>query len=255
MHVKTLNIRALTLGAGREWLVCPITAPDMADALICARSLARSHADAAEFRADLSCDNADAARLRDITRLLRAELGDMPLMFTYRTEGADNPPALDADARRALIEGVITDGAADIVDVEHNLPGAARLIALAHERGVASIYSLHDFSALPEDAALAEFVAEARAFGADIAKFACMVRTREELLRLLTFTERTARDVDAPLLAAVPMGEAGAPGRLMAGLFGSCMSFCAYGAPSAPGQIELERAYRAICALRGEGLK
>lgn len=250
-----MNIRSMTLGAGREVLVCPITAPDEAAALDCARALARSCANAAEFRADLSRDAGDVARLRAVTIKLRAALGDMPLMFTYRTEGAKAPPALDAAARHALIEGVIADGAADMVDIEHTLPTAPRLVSLARERGVATVYSLHDFTALPDDAALADFVSEARDIGADIAKFACSIHTREELLRLLAFTERLTRRGGAPLIAAVPMGEAGAPGRLVAGLFGSCMTFCAFGAPSAPGQLDLARAHRAISALRGEELK
>ncbi len=247
-----LNIRSMTLGAGREGLICPIVAPDEAAALDCARALARSCADAAEFRADLSRAAGDAARLRAVTLELRAALGDMPLMFTYRTEGAKTPPTLDAAARHALIEGVIADGAADMVDIEHSIPTAPSLVALARERGVATVYSLHDFIALPDDAALVDFVAEARDISADIAKFACMIHTREELLRLLSLTERLTRQGGSPLIAAVPMGEAGAPGRLVAGLFGSCLTFCAFGAPSAPGQIELARAHRAINALRGD---
>lgn len=251
MCMKTLKIRSMTLGEGREKLICPINAPKLADALECAAAIAHSHADAAEYRADMSLDAHDPIALMENLRRVRLALGDMPLMFTYRTDGAISPPALDAASRAALTEIVINDGAADMIDIEYSMPDAPRLISLARASGVASVLSRHDFGGMPEEDELFAFVAEARRIGADVTKYACMVHTKAELLRLLSFTERVTRDSDAGLVIAVPMGQVGTPGRLVGGLFGSCMSFCAFDAPNAPGQVELERAYRAINALHG----
>lgn len=246
--MKKLKIRSMILGEGREKLICPITEPDADAALEIARVLVSSYADAVELRADLSRDAGNIERLRALTRQMRDVLGDMPLMFTYRTEGAKTPPALDDDARRVLLEGIIKDGAADMVDIEHTLPSAAELIALARERGVVTVYSMHDFDTLPKNLALARFVGKARRLHADVAKIACATRSPDELIRLLKFTKLSLRFIGAPLIAAVPMDEQ-PTGRLMAGLYGSCMCFCSYGEPCAPGQLELEETYRHIVAL------
>lgn len=251
MCMKTLKIRSMTLGEGREKLICPINAPKLADALECAATIAHSHADAAEYRADMSLDAHDPVVLMENLRRVRLALGDMPLMFTYRTDGAISPPALDVASRAALTESVINDGVSDMIDIEYSMPDAPRLISLARASGVASVLSRHDFGGMPEEDELFTFVAEARRLGANVTKYACMVHTKAELLRLLSFTERVTRDSDAGLVIAVPMGQVGTPGRLVGGLFGSCMSFCAFDAPNAPGQVELERAYRAINALHG----
>lgn len=240
--MKTLKIRSMTLCRGQAKLICPITASGRAAAQQSAAEIARSVADAAEYRADMSEDALNEKALRENTMDIRRALGEKALMFTYRSEGCAKQ-ALTAAQRRALMHAVLSDGVVDMLDIEHCLDGAQELIAHAREVGAASVYSRHDFDATPSESAICAFIDEARTRGADIAKYACTVRSPEELLRLLAATEKMTRGEDDIPVIAVPMGKAGSIGRIIGGCFGSCMSFCSLGAASAPGQLTLDETH------------
>lgn len=247
--MQTLKVRSMVLGEGREKLICPITAPELENALACGDKIARSRADAAEYRADLSADAMNAEALINNTRLIRETLRRKPLLFTYRTEGQD-APRLGHKAVYELCKNIITLGAADMIDIEFSSPYVKELAQRAKAAGIISVISQHSFSAMPQEDEIRAYVAKARAVGGDIVKYAYKISSKAELLRFLSVTNELTASEGAGLICAVPMGEEYAFGRLICAQFGSCMSFCALnGDKSAPGQADIELAAAVADAL------
>lgn len=247
--MQTLKVRSMVLGTGREKLICPITARELKYALACGEKIARSRADAAEYRADLSADAMNAEALINNTRLMRETLREKPLLFTYRTEGQD-APRLGHKAVYDLCEKIIALGAADMIDIELSSPYAEELAQRAKAAGIISVISQHNFSAMPHEDEIRAYVAKAHAVGGDIVKYAYRISSKAELLRFLTVTNELTAGDGAKLICAVPMGEEYAFGRLICAQFGSCMSFCALnGELSAPGQADIELAAAVADAL------
>lgn len=246
--MQTLKVRSMVLGEGREKLICPITAPELENALACGDEIARSRADAAEYRADLSADAMNAEALINNTRLIREALRGKPLLFTYRTEGQD-APRLGREAVYELCKNIIT-GAADMIDIEFSSPYAEELAQRAKAAGIISVISQHNFSAMPQEDEIRAYVAKAHTLGGDIVKYAYKISSKAELLRFLTVTNELTASEGAGLICAVPIGEEYAFGRLICAQFGSCMSFCALnGDKSAPGQADIELAAAVADAL------
>ena len=61
--MKTLNVRGLTLGEGREKIICPIMEPKIDDALETMELVKKSRVDAIEYRGDWSEDVHDPAKM------------------------------------------------------------------------------------------------------------------------------------------------------------------------------------------------
>ena len=91
-----------------------------------------------------------------------------------------------------------------------------------------------------DEAMLARLRAMADA-GADIAKLAVTPRGPRDVARLLGVTARAGEELDVAV-ATMSMGPLGAVSRLSGAVFGSALTFAtAGGAPSAPGQLPIDR--------------
>jgi 3-dehydroquinate dehydratase-1 len=75
--------------------------------------------------------------------------------------------------------------------------------------------------------------------GADVLKLAVLPAGMEDVLRLLLALERTRQRCQRPLIG-IAMGKPGIVTRLMGEAFGSCLTFAAADAQSAPGQMRAE---------------
>ncbi len=249
--MKAINVRGVLLGEGRTKIICPVLEPTLEAALAAVERAKRQHADAVEYRADRSENVRDTDKLMHDLRGIRECLGERPLLFTFRSKPEGGCAELPQDEYIALTRAAIDSGCVDMIDIEHRVgdSSAAVLIARARARGVVSVYSYHNFNEMPDVDWLCEFIAHARSLGADIPKCAAMARSREELVRLLTATERMTRAADDTPVLTVAMGADGVLSRIAGEVFGSCMTFCTVNAPCAPGQLDCERAYAAISAL------
>ncbi len=99
--------------------------------------------------------------------------------------------------------------------------------------------SIHDFRRTPK---LAKRMGVASGGGVDAIKIAAMANTIADSVRLLKLARGTRQ------IVAVPMGEVGLPGRILALREGSVLAYAPVGAVTAPGQVslrELKELYRA----------
>ncbi len=152
----------------------------------------------------------------------------VPLIATCR-----DVPFLHEE-RLAILQQAITSGAS-YVDIEIESEPAYReaLVKKARENNCTIIISYHNFKETPSAEELSDIVMQAKKFGADIVKIACMVNSAEDNYTLLQLYPAEF------LLVAIGMGDKGMISRVMAPVLGAPFTFSSpdKGKPTAPGQI------------------
>lgn len=224
-------------------LICvPLTAWTSEALVNEVRDVSAMRPDIIEWRTDFFERLADADLVRNLSRDLKAAIGNTPLLFTRRTvrEGGQPNSATESQVLPAY-EAVIASGSIDAIDCELSQPenDIARLRALSRQHGVAQILSFHDFNGTPENATLLALAERAKALGGDAVKIAVMPQSMADVLRLLDVTCQIQKRGAIPVIS-MAMGEMGRLTRIAGGLFGSAMTFAAGVNASAPGQMDIE---------------
>ena len=189
--MKTVTVRKIEIGAGRPKICVPIAEREEEEILSAAREIRTSPADMVEWRADWFDGISDPERIRSVLERLRNALGELPLLFTFRTSGEGGEKEIDVPAYVSLNESAARSGMADLVDVEaFTESGAAeKIIEEAHSAGVRVIASNHDFYKTPSREEIISRLVKMQDMGADIAKIAVMPQSRKDVLTLLAATE------------------------------------------------------------------
>ena len=252
-----LRLRGTTLGGGTPRVCVPLVAATPGTAAHAAATLPPGAADVVELRLDHVAGSADDPDLvRDAVAATRAALpAHVPLLATFRSEREGGAQAADDDAYAAVVRAVLAgagrpDGA-DAVDVELAAPGAAGLVAAAHDAGLAVVVSHHDFRRTPPADEILATLRRQRGTGADVCKVAVMPHDPDDVLALLIATRAFAREADRPVVT-VAMGALGLVSRVAGGVFGSAMTFGSVGTASAPGQVDALRLREVLALLHGE---
>lgn len=258
---------------GRVAVAVATTGADAATCLAQTRAAVAAGADVVELRADLLAGpgRRGGPDGRGVPDLLvgPGPLGDAvglagdvvdaaggaPVLLTVRTAAEGGGAGLGDDAYsdllRRLIEGLAGLGAARrpaALDVEQARGGAAGLVARAHGAGLDAVVSHHDLRATPADGVMLARLRAMADAGADVAKLAVTPRVPRDVARLLGVTARAGEELDVAV-ATMSMGPLGAVSRLSGAVFGSVLTFAtAGGAPSAPGQLPIDRV-RAVLDL------
>ncbi len=165
----------------------------------------------------------------DIAKLLAQRLG--PVIVTLRLPADGGKWTGSENERRSILKDAIAAGA-EYIDLEAD---TASLIA--RQGTTKRIVSYHNFDETPPD--LGAIHAQLAAPDADIVKLATMARSTHDAFRMFELV-RKAR---IPTIGLC-MGELGTPTRLLAGKFGSPLTYAAPDGcePPAPGQV----GYRAM---------
>jgi 3-dehydroquinate dehydratase-1 len=238
-----LRIRDIDYGGAKPLFCIPLVPVDLESLTDQAKTASALNPDLVEWRADFFREATPGA-LGDAARLLRNIVMDTAVIFTLRVKhegGAQDQPQ---PLRARLIEAVLRSGTVDIVDLELATDAAmlSRLMAIARECGVRVLLAVHNFDETPPTDALLDQIRAMEARGADIAKFAVMPRSREDVLRVLQVTAMARREFPDLPLATMAMGPLGVVSRVAGFLFGSDMAFAVGKTASAPGQIPIEEA-------------
>lgn len=196
-----------------------------------------------EWRADFYEDVFNTNQVLDTLSLLRATLGDIPILFTFRTKKEGGERAIEMESYTALNKTVAQSGFADAVDVEifsgDDIVYAN--IKNIRQAGVVVVGSNHDFHKTPDKDDLLYRLRKMQDMGADIPKMAVMPNSRADVLTLLAATnEMASKYADRPIIT-MAMSKDGVVSRLCGEVFGSAMTFGSAGQSSAPGQIPLEQ--------------
>ena len=238
---KIIDIRGRKLGGATPLICSPLLGRTRERLLAEAAAVLAKSPDVIEWRVDHFAAIADTAAVLDSARALRQVLGETPLIFTRRSirEGGE-AIAIDDEATVSLYAAIAAAGLVDFLDFEmSNDPGLVRrVVADAHQYGSRVILSYHNFSATPEREFLVQRFKEAERLGGDVAKLAVMPVSRADVLTLLAATAEAEERSRIPLIS-MAMGPLGAVTRMIAGLFGSSLSFAVGEGSSAPGQMPI----------------
>ena len=240
--MKTVNIRGVEIGAGIPKICVPIVGVTKEEILAQAKSLQTLPVDVVEWRIDWFENVFDFDSLKDTLTDLRAALGDLPLLMTFRTSKEGGEKAIEPEAYAELNIKAAQTGLVDLVDVEVFTGDeiVSRIIREVHAAGVKIVASNHDFNKTPDKDDIVSRLRKMQDMDADIPKIAVMPRCKRDVLTLLAATEEMATDyADRPIIT-MSMAGTGVISRLCGEVFGSALTFGAAGKASAPGQMGVQ---------------
>lgn len=243
-------VKNVHMGAGRPKTIVSLM-DDIEQALLAsAHKAVAAGADCVEWRADYASQALDLDALAHIGKELVTMLPHTPVIFTFRSTGQGGQRELSIGEYVALIRHIIANRSADIVDIELGIEDKAvcSLAREAHEQGIRTIVSHHDFARTPSTEHMTNTLVHMAALGADLPKLAVMAHGSSDCLRLLQATTCAHEQLQQPVIT-MAMGPEGTLSRLVGETVGSAATFCALNNPSAPGQVSLELAVRALDAL------
>lgn len=249
--MKTVMMRHVEIGAGRPKVIVPIVAKDAAGIEAKGRELTGCTMDVVEWRVDFYEDVFDTRKVLAAAEKLRAALGEIPILFTFRTKKEGGEKEIAMDDYTALNKAVAESGYVDAVDVEafSGDDVVRENVSNIHAAGKVVVGSNHDFSMTPDKSDLLYRLRKMQDLGVDIPKIAVMPQTLADVAVLLDATqEMAARYADRPIIT-MSMGSMGVVTRIAGGVFGSSMTFGAVGNVSAPGQIPVQELQAAMDIL------
>lgn len=252
--MQTVKVRHIEIGTGIPKICVPITGKSVEEITQEAEKIRGEYADFVEWRADWFADVDNLQSVLETGRILRGILGEIPILFTFRTakEGGERPISTEEYIR--LNESVIKSGFFDLVDVELFCGDeiVRRLIGTAHESEVKVIVSNHDFEKTPPQEEIVSRLRNMQDLGADISKIAVIPQCRRDVLTLLAATEEMYTEYAVRPIVTMSMGARGVISRVSGETFGSAVTFGAVGKTSAPGQLDAKRLKNVLDILHGE---
>lgn len=246
--MNTVKVRNLELGAGIPAICIPNVGKTKDEILSLTKQYTTMHMDLMEWRADWFKGIEDLTLVTDVLTGIRELLGDIPLLFTFRTTKEGGVHEIDSKFYISLNKAVAATGMADLIDVEIFTGDkvVSDLIAFIHENGTKVVASNHDFDKTPSKSDIIYRLRKMQDMNADIPKIAVMPQNKKDVLTLLAATEEMATDyADRPIIT-MAMSGMGSISRLSCEAFGSCLTFGSGSMASAPGQIGAEELYNVL---------
>ena len=240
--MNTVKVRNIEIGAGIPKICVPIVGVTREEILAAVENIKSTKADVVEWRVDWYEDIFDFTKTEATMQALREVLGEMPILFTFRTSKEGGEKAIETEAYVELNQNAAKTGLVDLVDVEAFTGDDAvkAVVDIAHENGVKVIASNHDFHKTPEKEEIVSRLRKMQELGADIPKIAVMPQNKKDVLTLLAATEEMVSEyADRPIIT-MSMSGTGVISRLCGEVFGSALTFGAVGKVSAPGQMGIE---------------
>ncbi|MDO4975688.1 MAG: type I 3-dehydroquinate dehydratase [Eubacteriales bacterium] len=237
--MQTVKVRNLTIGEGNPKIIVPIVGTTKEEIITEARTFDAIPLDMVEWRVDWFENAFDFIKVKEVLVELREVLGEIPILYTFRTakEGGEKP--VDAEEYANIILDAASSGLVDLVDVEIFTGDeiVRKIIDGVHEHGVKVVASNHDFHKTPDKDDIVARLCKMQEMGADIPKIAVMPACKRDVLTLLAATEEMYTDhADRPIIT-MSMSGTGVLSRICGEVFGSAMTFGAAKKASAPGQM------------------
>ena len=236
--MNTVQVKNTVIGEGRPKICVPIVGKTKTDILEEAKKITSLPVDVVEWRVDWYEDIFDFTKTEATMQALREVLGEMPILFTFRTSKEGGEKAIETEAYVELNQNAAKTGLIDLVDVEAFTGDEAvkAVVETAHANGVKMIASNHDFHKTPAKEEIVSRLRKMQELGADIPKIAVMPQNKKDVLTLLSATEEMASEyADRPIIT-MSMSGTGVISRLCGEVFGSALTFGAAKKASAPGQ-------------------
>ena len=228
--MNTVKVRDIEIGAGAPKIIVPIVGVTKNDIIEEAKTFHSIPVDVVEWRVDWFEGVFDFAQVEDALKDLRAALGNIPILMTFRTSKEGGEKAIEPEAYAELNIKAAQTGYVDLIDVEIFTGDeiVKKIIDGAHAAGVKVVASNHDFFKTPAKADIIYRLRKMQDMNADIPKIAVMPQNKKDVLTLLAATEE---------MTTMSMAGTGVISRLCGEVFGSSMTFGAAKKASAPGQM------------------
>lgn len=240
-RMNPVIVRNVNIGEGMPKICVPIVGTTKEEILETAKEIIDSPADLVEWRVDWYESVFQMQKVVSLSAELRDILGDMPILFTFRTKAEGGQKELDARPYAMLNQMLITSGNIDLVDVEvfQAKDAVNSIIEAAHKYGVKVVGSNHDFANTPSREEIVTKLCYMQSIGVDIPKIAVMPQNKKDVLTLLEATEEMVSNYADRPIVTMSMTGMGAVSRITGETFGSAITFGAHGKTSAPGQIDV----------------
>ncbi|MBQ1403803.1 MAG: type I 3-dehydroquinate dehydratase [Lachnospiraceae bacterium] len=251
--MNPVKVRNIVIGEGMPKICVPIVGITKEAILNEAKAITKLPADVVEWRIDWFENVFDFAALEDVLKDLRAVLGDMPILMTFRTSKEGGEKAIEDEVYADINIRAAQTGYVDLVDVEVFTGDeiVKKIIDGAHAAGVKVVASNHDFFKTPDKDDIVGRLRKMQDLGADIPKIAVMPQNKKDVLTLLAATEEMANEyADRPIIT-MSMAGTGVISRLAGEVFGSALTFGAAAKASAPGQMGVTDLKQILTLLHG----
>ncbi|MEK5381923.1 type I 3-dehydroquinate dehydratase [Niallia sp. FSL W8-0635] len=239
---KSVKVRDVLIGEGIPKICVSLIGRSIQELREEAVLLKELPIDIMEWRVDYFSEVDNISSVIEALHLLRNTVGNIPLLFTFRTANEGGERQIEKEAYFQLNNRMVETGLIDLLDLELFMEEAAivETIKQAHGQEIKVILSNHDFEKTPSKAEIISRLQKAEQLGADIPKIAVMPQSVKDVLTLLDATA-TMKEMDGNLpIVTMSMGGKGTLSRMAGEIFGSAITFAAAKKASAPGQIPIE---------------
>lgn len=237
--MKPVVVRNVKIGEGMPKICVPIVGKTTEAIVAEAKTFDQIPVDVVEWRVDWFDDVFDTEKVIETAKQLRDALGEIPILFTFRTSKEGGEKAIEDEVYAALNIAVAQSGYVDLVDVEAFSGDelVKKIVTEVHKTGVKVIGSNHHFHETPAKEDIVNRLKKMQDLDCDIPKIAVMPQNKTDVLTLLTATlEMSEQFADRPIIT-MSMSGTGVISRLAGEVFGSALTFGAAAKASAPGQI------------------
>jgi 3-dehydroquinate dehydratase-1 len=246
-----VTVRSTVIGGPKPLICLPLVGKTRAMVLQEAETLIELQPDLLEWRIDAFDKAGNKEDCLSLLNELRTTIGEIPLLFTCRIDLEGGMTELSQENRLELIVAAMETGDVDIVDVElcNSREFIQSVKECARANNVKLILSYHNFIETPSEPFIYAKLVEAQIAGADISKLAVMPENYQDVLTLLSATNKARNETVQIPIVTMSMGPEGVVSRLAGGLFGSDITFAIGMQTSAPGQIPIEELRTAMALL------
>lgn len=246
-------VRGLQIGEGTPKICVPIVEKNEENIIEEAKKILDSPADLVEWRADWFEEIFDFNKVSNVLKSLREILGNIPILFTFRTKEEGGEKSINEAEYLELNKKVIDSGYVDLVDIQifQFQDITDELISYAHAIGAKVIVSNHDFQKTPKEEEIVFRLTMMQETEADILKMAVMPNSNRDVLTLLSATEKVVKENVTKPVVTMSMSEKGMISRIAGETFGSAITFGTVGQASAPGQFPASELKRILELLKG----
>lgn len=266
-----VQVKGVRIGSGMPKICVPITGSSQDEILSQAQDIPKEYVDLVEWRSDFYEQGDDRDKVVETAGLLQCILGEIPLLFTCRTDREGGKQNIPFPEYGSLLRAVADSGYVDLVDVEA-FRGYDTRISPKREwrvtdacnekvrdlveylsKRVVVIGSYHDFKRTPSREEILRRLLFMDRMGVNIPKMAVMPQEREDVICLMEATSLADRLIVEKPIITMAMGRLGEVTRLSGENFGSSVSFGCMEKSSAPGQIPVEQLRYILKVLHGGG--
>lgn len=254
MQTTGVKIREIEFGTGMPKICVPIVGKTKTEILEQAKDIVHKRPDCIELRIDWFEKAMDIPKVLEVLEALREVIGNIVLLFTFRTKQEGGEQTIAVKEYQMLCENVFRSGYIDLIDVETFMQEGllSSICQIAHSNGVYVVASNHDFARTPEEEEIVKRLQYMDEQGADMLKIAVMPQQERDVLTLLSATLRYHENGGQKPIITMSMKDMGIISRLAGECFGSALTFATVGKTSAPGQIPIEQARQILSVLHRE---